>query len=135
VAVGRLLGDVATALLLPAFFALTGMWTRIDLVSGWSEWLVCGAIVLVATAGKPGGTLGAARFTGIGWRDATAHGLLMNTRGLMELIALNIGPDPGILSPTLFAMMVLMALVTTLAITPLLALIGAPSSQLITIRA
>jgi Kef-type K+ transport system membrane component KefB len=78
------------------------------------------AAVLVATAGKFGGTLVSARLTGLGWREAAALGLLMNTRGLMELIALNIGLDMHIISPTLFAMMVLMALATTLATTPLL---------------
>ncbi len=114
------LEDVVTVLLLPAFFAFTGMRTRIGLVSGLEQWLMCGLIILVATAGKFGGTLIAARLTGLGWSDSAALGLLMNTRGLMELIALNIGLDLNIISPTLFTMMVLMALVTTLATTPLL---------------
>jgi Kef-type K+ transport system membrane component KefB len=100
-----------TVLLLPAFFAFTGMRTQIGLVAGLEQWLVCGLIILVATAGKFGGTLVSARLAGLGWRDATALGLLMNTRGLMELIALNIGLDLKVISPTLFAMMVLMALV------------------------
>jgi Kef-type K+ transport system membrane component KefB len=86
----RKLDDVATVLLLPAFFALTGMRTRIDLVSGWSEWLVCGAIVLVATAGKLGGAFHGHR---LARRDSAW--LLMNTRGLMELIALNYRAGPG----------------------------------------
>jgi Kef-type K+ transport system membrane component KefB len=120
----RKLENVAAATLLPAFFALTGMRTRVDLVSGSGEWLLCGLIIVVATAGKFGGTLAAARWTGSGWREAAALGVLMNTRGLMELIALNIGLDLGVLSPTLFAMMVLMALATTLATTPLLLLLG-----------
>ena len=72
-------------LLLPAFFAFTGMRTEIGLVSGVDEWLICGLIILVATAGKFGGTLAAARFTGLPWRQAAALGILMNTRGLMEL--------------------------------------------------
>jgi Kef-type K+ transport system membrane component KefB len=84
----------------------------------------CGLIIAVATAGKVGGTLAAGRLTGLGWRDAAAPGALMNTRGMMELIALNVGLDPGILSPTLFAMMVLMALATTVATPPLLQLLG-----------
>jgi Kef-type K+ transport system membrane component KefB len=96
------------------------MRTQIGLVSGLGQWLMCGMIIVVATAGKFGGTLAAARLTGLGGRDAAALGLLMNTRGLMELIALNIGLDLKIISPTLFAMMVLMALVTTMATTPLL---------------
>jgi Kef-type K+ transport system membrane component KefB len=109
-----------TVLLLPAFFAYTGMRTQINLVDGWESWLWCGAIILVATAGKFGGTLVAARLFGLSWRDAAALGALMNTRGLMELIVLNIGLDLGVISPTLFAMMVVMALVTTAATAPLL---------------
>ena len=118
------LEDLVTVLLLPAFFAFTGMRTRIGLASGAEQWLLCGLIIAVATLGKFGGTLAAARLTGLGWRDAAALGLLMNTRGLMELIALNIGLDMKIISPALFAMMVLMALVTTMATTPLLHLIA-----------
>jgi Kef-type K+ transport system membrane component KefB len=113
--------QIVTALLLPAFFAFTGMRTRIDLLTGGAAWLSCALIVLVATAGKFGGTLAAARWSGLGWRDASALGVLMNTRGLMELIVLNIGLDLGVISPRLFAMMVLMALVTTLATSPILA--------------
>jgi Kef-type K+ transport system membrane component KefB len=122
-ALTRKLEDLVTVLLLPAFFAFTGLRTQIGLVSGLEQWLVCGLIILVATAGKFGGTLLAARVTGLGWRPAAALGLLMNTRGLMELIALNIGLDLHIISPTLFAMMVLMALVTTMATAPLLQLL------------
>jgi Kef-type K+ transport system membrane component KefB len=114
------LEDLVTVLFLPAFFAYTGMRTRIGLIGGIEQWLLCGLIVLVATAGKFGGTLVSARLTGLGWREATALGLLMNTRGLMELIVLNIGLDLGVISPALFTMMVLMALVTTLAATPFL---------------
>jgi Kef-type K+ transport system membrane component KefB len=86
-------------------------------------WLVCGLIILVATLGKFGGTLVAARGAGIGWRDSTSLGTLMNTRGLMELIVINIGLDLGVISPTLFAMLVLMALATTLATSPVLSLL------------
>jgi Kef-type K+ transport system membrane component KefB len=120
----RKLDEVVTVLLLPAFFAFTGMRTRVGLVSGLEQWLVCGLIVVVATAGKFGGTLLAARLTGLGWRDSVGLGVLMNTRGLMELIVLNIGLDLNVISPTLFAMMVLMALVTTMATTPTLQLLG-----------
>jgi Kef-type K+ transport system membrane component KefB len=116
----RKLEDLVTILLLPAFFAFTGMRTQIGLVSGLEAWLVCGVVILVATLGKFGGTVGAARLTGIGWRDSAALGVLMNTRGLMELIVLNIGLDMGVISPTLFAMLVLMAIVTTMATTPVL---------------
>jgi Kef-type K+ transport system membrane component KefB len=114
------LHDLVTVLLLPAFFAFTGMRTRVGLVSGLEQWLACGLIIVVATAGKFGGTLAAARWTGLTWREAAGLGILMNTRGLMELIVLNIGLDLQVISPTLFAMMVLMALATTLATTPLL---------------
>jgi Kef-type K+ transport system membrane component KefB len=116
----RHLASVVTVLLLPAFFAFTGMRTRIDLVSGMDQWLICGLIVVVATGGKFGGTVVAARLTGLRWRQAAALGTLMNTRGLMELIVLNIGLDLKVISPTLFAMMVLMALATTLATAPVL---------------
>jgi Kef-type K+ transport system membrane component KefB len=117
------LQDFVTIVLLPAFFAFIGMRTQIDLVSGSYQWMVCGLIILVATVGKFGGTLVAGRLTGLGWRQASSLGILMNTRGLMELIVLNIGLDLGIISPTLFAMLVIMALVTTLATTPLLQLV------------
>jgi Kef-type K+ transport system membrane component KefB len=116
----RSLTDVVTVLILPAFFAFTGMRTEIGLVSGAAEWAVVALIVLVATAGKFGGTAVAARLSGLDWRHAAGLGVLMNTRGLMELIVLNVGLDLGIVSPTLFTMLVLMALVTTVATTPVL---------------
>ena len=115
-----------TVLLLPAFFAFTGMRTRIDLLVEPGQWLICGLIILVATLGKFGGTLPPHGSRGFGWRDAAILGTLMNTRGLMELIVLNIGLDLGVISPTLFAMMVLMALVTTLVTAPVLALLKPP---------
>jgi len=117
---GKHIENVVVVLLLPAFFAFTGMRTEIGLVSGWSDWLLCGLIILVATAGKFGGAMFAARLTGQTWRDSAALGVLMNTRGLMELIVLNVGLDLGIISPRLFAMLVVMALVTTIATTPVL---------------
>ena len=117
------LQDLVTILLLPAFFAFTGMRTEIGLVSGLSQWLLCGLIIFVATAGKFGGTLAAARLMGMEWRQAASLGILMNTRGLMELIVLNIGLDLGVISPALFTMMVLMALATTIATTPVLELV------------
>jgi Kef-type K+ transport system membrane component KefB len=133
--VGRRLHDVVTVLLLPAFFAYTGMRTQIGLVSGAEQWLLCGVIIVAATAGKFGGTLLAARLTGLGWRTAASLGLLMNTRGLMELVALNIGLDLGVISPALFAMMVLMALATTMATAPLLHLILPKQPQWVPSRA
>jgi Kef-type K+ transport system membrane component KefB len=105
------------------------MRTQIGLVSGWEQWLVCAVIIAVATVGKFGGTLGAARIMGLPWRDSASLGILMNTRGLMELIVLNIGLDLGVISPTLFAMMVLMAIVTTMATSPILhALVPQPAA-------
>jgi K+:H+ antiporter len=115
--------NVVTILLLPAFFAFAGMRTEIGLISSWGAWLTCGAIVVVATAGKLGGTVAAARLVGHGWRTATSLGVLMNTRGLMELIVLNVGLDLGVISPALFTMMVVMAIVTTMATTPVLRLV------------
>jgi Kef-type K+ transport system membrane component KefB len=124
----RRMQDVVSVLLLPAYFAFTGMRTHIGLVSGPGEWLLCGLIILAATLGKFGGSLASARLVGTGWRDAAALGILMNTRGLMELIVLNIGLDLQVISPKLFAMMVLMALVTTIATTPVLHLLATPVS-------
>lgn len=118
------LEDLVTVLLLPAFFAYTGMRTEIGLIAGWENWLWCGAIIAVATAGKFGGAFAAAKLTGLSWRDSAGLGILMNTRGLMELIVLNIGLERKIISPTVFAMMVVMAIVTTMATTPILQLIG-----------
>src|SRR5262249_58046622 len=85
-----------------------------------ASWMVCGLIIVAAPAGKFGGSFAAARLTGLGWRDSAGLGVLMNTRGLMELIVLNIGLDLRVISPALFAMMVLMALATTIATTPIL---------------
>jgi Kef-type K+ transport system membrane component KefB len=82
--------------------------------------MVCGLIIFVAVAGKFGGSSLAARFTGQSWSDSFAIGALMNTRGLMELIVLNLGYDLGVLSPTIFTMMILMALITTFMTAPAL---------------
>jgi Kef-type K+ transport system membrane component KefB len=109
-----------TVFLLPAFFAFTGMRTRIDLVSGAEQWAICGLIILMATLGKLGGVYVAGRATGLGHQQAAALGALMNARGLMELIVLNIGLELGVISPTLFSMMVLMAIVTTMSSGPAL---------------
>ncbi|MGA7869969.1 MAG: cation:proton antiporter, partial [Candidatus Binatus sp.] len=117
------LEDIVIVLLLPAFFAYTGLRTQIGLVNGYEQWMMCALIVVVASAGKFGGSVVAARITGLGWRDSSALGVLMNTRGLMELIVLNIGLEMNVISPTLFAMLVIMALVTTFATTPILHLI------------
>jgi Kef-type K+ transport system membrane component KefB len=114
---------LSTVLLLPLFFAFTGLRTQIGLLNDWQSWAMCVGIIAVAISGKYGGSMLAARWTGLSWSDALAMGTLMNTRGLMKLVVLNIGYDLGILSPHLFAMMVLMALVTTFMTGPLLALL------------
>ena len=110
----------SSVLLLPLFFAFTGLRTQIGLLNDWWGWLVCLGIVTVAITGKLGGSLVAARWTGMSWGDSFSLGALMNTRGLVELIVLNLGYDLGILSPRIFAMLVLMALITTFMTGPLL---------------
>lgn len=115
--------DLVLVLLLPAFFAYTGMRTEIGLLHSAQDWLVCLLIIAVATAGKFGGSFVAGRLVGLGWRESGAIGILMNTRGLMELIVLNLGLEMGVISPAVFAMFVLMALVTTFTTTPILNLI------------
>jgi Kef-type K+ transport system membrane component KefB len=112
--------DVSLVILLPLFFASTGLRTQIGLLNDSSAWWICGLIILVAVIGKAGGSLMAARFTGHSWSESLSLGALMNTRGLMELIVLSIGYDLGVLSPKVYTMMVLMALVTTFMTAPAL---------------
>lgn len=115
--------DVTLVLLLPLFFVYTGLRTQIGLINDPELWEVTGLIILVAVAGKfLGGSL-SAKFVGQGWHDSLSIGALMNTRGLMELVVLNIGYDLGVLSPEIFSMMVIMALVTTIMTGPALYLI------------
>jgi Kef-type K+ transport system membrane component KefB/nucleotide-binding universal stress UspA family protein len=114
------LEDLVLVALLPLFFAYSGLRTEIGLLDSADAWMVCGLVILVACAGKFGGSAIAARLTGLSWRESSALGILMNTRGLMELIVLNIGLDLGVISPLIFSMMVLMALFTTFITTPLL---------------
>jgi Kef-type K+ transport system membrane component KefB len=116
-----------SVLLLPLFFALTGMRTRLDLLNDRSMWLWSGIVLLAAVFGKMGGAALAARFTGQSWRNAVALGALLNTRGLVELIVLNIAYNVGAFTPTLFTMMVVMALLTTVSTTPILNLLGLKS--------
>jgi Kef-type K+ transport system membrane component KefB len=119
--------SITVVLLLPLFFAFTGLRTSIGLVHGAEMWFYCAIILLVAIAGKLGGSMLSGRVAGMQWRDAAVVGLLLNTRGLMELVILNIGLDIHVISPALFSMMVLMALVTTFMTTPLLELIYPPA--------
>lgn len=111
---------VTVTLLLPLFFAFVGLRTNIGLVKGPTMWFYCGLIILVAATGKLGGSIAAARFSGMSWRQAAGLGTLMNTRGLMGLVILDIGLDIKVISPALFCMMVIMALATTFMATPLL---------------
>lgn len=115
--------DLVVVLFLPLFFAFTGLRTSLNLVNGLDLWFFSLLIITVAILGKLGGSMVAARFTGMNWRESAAIGILMNTRGLIQLVVLNIGLDIGVISPALFSMMVLMALVTTFMTTPLLALV------------
>jgi K+:H+ antiporter len=112
--------DLVAVLLLPVFFVFTGMRTQIGLLHGTRDWLACILIIGVALLGKFGGSFFAARWTGSEWREAASLGVLMNTRGLIELIVLNVGLNLGVLSPALFTMFVFMAVVTTLVTTPIL---------------
>jgi Kef-type K+ transport system membrane component KefB len=114
------IADIVRVMFLPAFFAFTGLRTEIGLIQSAEDWAWCAVIIAVATAGKFGGTTIAARLTGGAWRDSAALGILMNTRGLVELIVLNIGLDLGVVSPRLFTMLVIMALVTTMMTSPIL---------------
>jgi Kef-type K+ transport system membrane component KefB/nucleotide-binding universal stress UspA family protein len=112
--------DLVIVLLLPLFFAYSGVRTELGLLDTAGEWALCGLIIAVACLGKFGGGAVAARLTGLSLRESVALGVLLNTRGLMELVVLNIGLDLGVITPTVFTMMVLMALVTTAVTTPLL---------------
>jgi Kef-type K+ transport system membrane component KefB len=114
------LENFSSVFLLPLFFAFSGLRTHLGLLDDLTGWLACAGIIAVAMAGKLGGSMMAARFMGMNWKDAFTLGALMNTRGLVELIALNIGYDLGILPPRIFTMMVLMALATTFMAGPLL---------------
>lgn len=116
--------DVALVLFLPLFFVFTGLRTQIGLLDDPSLWKMTGLIILVAVTGKFLGSALAAKFVGQNWADSLSIGALMNTRGLMELVVLNIGYDLGVLGPEIFAMMVVMALVTTFMTGPALDLIN-----------
>ena len=122
-ALAERLEDFVVVAFLPLFFAYSGLRTELGLLNSAGDWLLCLTLIAVACIGKFGGSFAVARLTGMSTRDAAALGVLMNTRGLMELIVLNIGLDLGVISPRIFTMMVIMALVTTLMTTPLLKLV------------
>ena len=114
-----LIEPLTTSLLLPLFFIYSGLNTRFDLVNDPVLWLVALAVLAAAVLGKAGACYAAARFCGETHREAMGIGSLMNARGLMELIILNIGLERGIITPTLFSVLVFMAIVTTLMATPM----------------
>lgn len=116
--------DVALVLLLPLFFVFTGLRTQIGLLNDPYLWKITGLIILVAVVGKFVGSALAARFVGQNWKNSLTIGALMNTRGLMELVVLNIGYDLGVLTPEIFTMMVIMALLTTFMTGPALDVIN-----------
>lgn len=120
--VGERIGAFGSVLLLPLFFVFTGLRTQIGLLNDLEGWSICLLITVIATLGKLGGSAAAAHFAGMTWVESLQLGALMNTRGLMELIALNIGYDLGILSPRIFTMLVIMAILTTMMTGPLLGL-------------
>jgi Kef-type K+ transport system membrane component KefB len=111
------------AVLLPVYFAYTGLRAEVSLLQSAGAWLMMGLVLLVAVGGKFAGAALAARVGGLGWRESLSIGALLNTRGLMELVIANVGLDLGIISPTLFTMLVLMALLTTVLAAPALTLI------------
>jgi Kef-type K+ transport system membrane component KefB len=118
------LEPVIITFLLPIFFVVVGLSTRVGLLNTGYLWAVTALIIVTAIAGKWGGSMLAARVMGEKWQDAAAIGILMNTRGLTELIILSVGLQLKVISPTVFTIMVLMALTTTLMATPMLALIS-----------
>ncbi|MFT4155223.1 cation:proton antiporter [Parafilimonas sp.] len=116
--------DVALIILLPLFFVFTGLRTQVGLLNDPGLWKLTGLIIIIAVAGKFLGSALAAKFVGQSWKDSLSLGILMNTRGLMELVVLNIGYDLGVLTPGIFSIMVLMALITTFMTGPALDLIN-----------
>ena len=110
--------DIALVFFLPLFFAFTGLRTEIGLINSPALWGVCLLLITVAVAGKLGGCAVASRLVGESWKDSFTIGTLMNTRGLMELVALNIGYEMGVLPPSIFVILVIMALVTTFMTSP-----------------
>jgi Kef-type K+ transport system membrane component KefB len=119
-AVNRRLRDLVAAFFLPLFFAYTGLRTDVGSLGSWELGLLAGLVCVTATAGKLGGCTLAAWLSGLSWRESACVGTLMNTRGLMTLIVVNLGKDLGVVSDSVYCMLVLMALLTTLLTTPLL---------------
>jgi len=125
-ALSQRLEDLTVVFFLPLFFVFSGLRTRIGLLSGAEAWVYFAAAFVIAVSGKLGGAAVAARAAGLPWREAASLGALVNARGLVELVVLNIGLDAGVVSPALFAILVLVAIATTLMTTPLLDLFYPP---------
>jgi Kef-type K+ transport system membrane component KefB len=121
--VRRRLQDFVTIFFLPIFFTYTGLRTDAGSMAGGLAWLSCGLVLLAAIVGKIGGCALAARWSGLPWRDSSLIGAMMNTRGLMELIVINMGYDLGIIPKSVFFMLVLMAVCTTYMTAPLMRLL------------
>ncbi|MEO8270139.1 MAG: cation:proton antiporter [Aureliella sp.] len=119
-AVKQRLQVIVYTLFLPIFFTFTGLRTNIGLLDSWAQWLMCGALVLAAVIGKMSGCGLMAKLGGLSWRASGCVALMMNTRALMGLIAINVGRDIGVIPDSVFCMLVIMALVTTFMTTPLL---------------
>ena len=115
--------DFVVIVMLPLFFVVTGLRVEINALNRWELWAITLGLIVVAIVGKWVGAMAAARYGGFGWRESNVIGTLMNTRGLTELIVLNIGLEQGLISPQLFTMLVLMALVTTFMAGPALRLL------------
>ncbi|KNC97065.1 uncharacterized protein SPPG_07462 [Spizellomyces punctatus DAOM BR117] len=118
--------DFVTILLLPLYFALSGLNTNIGTLSDGQAWGYTILVILVACGGKVVGCTAAAKFTGFNWRESFAVGFLMNTKGLVELIVLNLGYEAGVINQKIFSMFVIMALVTTFMTTPIISFIYPP---------
>jgi Kef-type K+ transport system membrane component KefB len=119
-AINRRLRDFVTAFFLPIFFAYTGLRTRVDTLETWQLWALAAAVSAAAVLGKFGGCWLAGRLAGLSRRESACVGAMMNTRGLMELIVINVGKERGVIPDSVFCMLVLMALLTTFMTTPLL---------------
>ena len=122
-AVTARLRDLVTVFFLPVFFTYTGLRTEVTSVTGAAGWLTLGGVLLAAVAGKLGGCAVAARVTGMPWRESLIVGAMMNTRGLVELIVINVGYELGVIPKSLFAALIIMAVITTAMTTPLLLLL------------
>jgi Kef-type K+ transport system membrane component KefB len=122
-AVSAKLHDIVTGFFVPVFFTYTGLRTDITGIHGAAMWLILGAVIAAAVTGKLVGCGFAARLSGFSWKESGIVGAMMNSRGLMALVAINVGYELGVVPRSLFSVLVLMALITTALTTPLLLLL------------